>query len=98
MQEYFDENGLPSEVDIYSNSMLVEPSRGNYPPGAWLDREGWTPPVIVDDRGGSIFSALGMSSVPAWVVVDSDNVVIQRISGGVTVEQFEELIALAAGT
>ena len=98
MQGYFDDNGLPSDVDVYSISMLVEPSRANYPPGAWLDREGWTPPVILDDRGGSIFSALGMSGVPAWVVVDSDNVVIQRISGGVTVEQFEGLVALAAGT
>ncbi len=97
MQRYFDENGLPSAVDLYSTSILVEPSRVNYPPGAWLEREGWTPPVIVDDRTDSVHSALGMPNVPAWVVVGSDNVVIQRVASGITTEQFEELVALAAG-
>ncbi|HSR44664.1 MAG TPA: hypothetical protein VLT15_05455 [Acidimicrobiia bacterium] len=97
MQRYFDENGLPTEVDLYSTSILVEPSRVNYPPGAWFEREGWTPPVIVDDRTDSIHSALGMPNVPAWVVVGSDNVVVQRVASGITVEQFEELVALAAG-
>ena len=98
MQSYFDENGLPTDVDLYSTSVLVEPSRTNYPPGAWLEREGWTPPVILDDRNDSIHSALGMSNVPAWVVIGSDNKIIQRVASGITVEQFEELVSLAAGT
>jgi hypothetical protein len=97
LQAYFDENGLPDEVDVYSISLRVRPAEGNYPPGAWLEREGWAAPVILDDRAGSIDTALAMPGVPAWVVVGSDNNVIQRVSGGVTVEQFEELVALAAG-
>jgi hypothetical protein len=97
LQGFFDNNGLPTDVDVYSTSILVRPGESNYPPGDWLERAGWTVPVVMDDRTGSIHDALGMPSVPAWVVVGSDNRVIQRIAGGVTVEQFEELVALAAG-
>lgn len=53
--------------------------------------------MIIDDRASSLFSALGMSGVPSWVVVDSENNVIQRISGAVSIQQFEELVDLVAG-
>ena len=97
MQNYFDSNGLPSNVDIYAISTRVNAAGENYPPAAWFEREGWAPPVILDDRSGSIDSTLSIPSVPAWVVIGSDNRVIQRLTGIVSIEQFEELVALAAG-
>lgn len=97
MQEYFDANGMPPDVDIYAISTRVNAAGENYPPAAWFEREGWTPPVIIDDRSGTIDEALAIPSVPSWVVVGSDNRVIQRLTGVVSIEQFEELVARAAG-
>ncbi len=84
-------------MDIYAISTRVEASRENYPPAAWFAREGWSAPVILDDRTGSIDQALGIPSVPAWVVVGADNTVILRSSGVKSNEEFEQLVALAAG-
>lgn len=97
MQDYFDANGEPTEVDIYAVSTRVNAAQDNYPPSDWFAREGWTPPVMIDDRRGSIDEALGIPSVPSWVVVGPDHRVVQRITGIIPIERFEELVALAAG-
>jgi hypothetical protein len=54
--------------------------------------------VLVDDRSGSADAALGISTVPSWVVIGPDHRVVQRLTGLISVEQFEELVAAAAGT
>ena len=92
------DGGLSTEQVLDSWGMKgVNAAGENYPPAAWFEREGWTPPVVIDDRSGSIDEALSIPSVPSWVVVGSDNRVIQRLTGVVSIEQFEELVALAAG-
>ncbi len=97
MQAYFDDNGLPAEVDIYAISTRVNAATENYPPADWFAREGWTPPVILDDRSGSIDEVIAITPVPSWVVIGPDNRVVERRTGLVTIEDFEALVDLAAG-
>ncbi len=83
---------------MYAFSTRVNAAGENFPPDAWFEREGWTPPVLVDDRSGSADAALGIPSVPSWVVIGPDHRVIQRLTGLISIDQFEELVATAAGT
>lgn len=53
----------------------------NYPPSKWLEREGWTPPVIVDDDTGSTAVAYGVTGFPFFVVLDEAGNVEGRVSG-----------------
>src|SRR5689334_19796914 len=52
--------GVPSGVDMLSVATSIDPTRPNYPPDAWLQREGWTVPVIADPTN-SVASAYGLT-------------------------------------
>ena len=52
----------------------------NFPPAAWLEDEGWTPPVLVDDEAGTALK-LGLSAFPFWVFLDSEGNVAARAVG-----------------
>lgn len=81
VQSWIDAGGAPDGVDIISISTLVNKTRGNYPVSTWLDDEGWTPPVILDDAQSSIMTAFGGTGTPFWVFVDSTGTVVRRVSG-----------------
>jgi thiol-disulfide isomerase/thioredoxin len=89
LQSYMNETGLPEGVDLYSVATSNNPSSPNYPPSAWLNREGWTPPVLVDDAIGRAAEAFGLPGFPFYVLIASDGTVVERLSG----EQGPELIA-----
>ncbi len=99
VQEFLDANGGPPEgVEFLSVATSTDPSRPNFPPSAWLDREGWEPPVIVDDEAQTVASAFGLSAFPFWVVVGPDGTVLQRVAGGINIEAlpalFDQLTSL----
>ena len=48
VQGWLDAGGLPQNVDLISIATSIDPARPNYPPEAWLTREGWEPTVLVD--------------------------------------------------
>lgn len=81
IQELLDEGVAPDGLDIYAVSTGVDASRGNYPPGVWLDREGFEPIVIRDDESHSAFNAFGGSAFPYVVYLDADNNVVARSAG-----------------
>ena len=91
MQPYFEENGFPAEVDFISVSTGSQENRVNYPPNLWLEREGWTAPVIVDDENGSVANAFGLSAYPFWAGVDSSGRVVFRTAGGLSGGQIDDL-------
>lgn len=74
-------DGVPEGVDLYSVSTGADPTAANYPPSAWLEREGWTIPVLTDDRSGSAARAYGLNAFPFLVLVDADGRVVSRTSG-----------------
>ena len=84
---------LPAELDIYLVSTAVDESRGNYPPAAWLDAEGWTEPVLDDSASAAAFRAFGGTGFPFAVYVEADNTVFLRTSGETPPEVISEIWA-----
>jgi thiol-disulfide isomerase/thioredoxin len=74
----------PADLDMVAIATGTNPTFPNYPPSEWLDREGWTDPVLADGPTTENFEAgraYGLSSYPYLVVVDQDGVVKARWSG-----------------
>jgi thiol-disulfide isomerase/thioredoxin len=85
-----DEHGMPAGVDFVSVSTWADAQRPNFPPGAWLRRERWTVPTLVDDRGSSVGEAFGLRGTPFWVFLDADGIVLARLEaelGGAGLER-----------
>lgn len=91
VQDWIDAGGLSEDVELVSVATAIDPSRPNYPPDAWLEREGWTPPVLVD-TDSSVAQTYGLTSFPFWVFVNADGEVVSRRSGELTVGQLEAAI------
>lgn len=70
----------------------TSPDRPNFPPLAWLDREGWTGEILLDDDTSAAAQSYGLSSYPFLVFLDSDGKVVARTSGEVAAE---DIVALA---
>jgi thiol-disulfide isomerase/thioredoxin len=92
VQEWLNNGGGVEGVDIYSVSTAAKSGRTNYPSSAWLDREGWTIPVIVDDKEGSVYATYGAGGFPYWVFLNADGTVAVRTAGQLTIPQLEELL------
>jgi thiol-disulfide isomerase/thioredoxin len=98
LAQWLADNGDPEGVDLYAVATGTTPDRPNYPPSAWLEREKLTVPTLVDDATFTAAQAYGLSAYPFFVALDGDNHVIVRGTGELTVEQWEALVALAAGS
>lgn len=97
VQDWIDGGGAPADVDIVSVATSIDPSYPNYPPEAWLAREGWTVPVIVD-RTDAVAQAYGLSAFPFWVFVDADGKVSGRLSGELPINDLETIISGLRGS
>lgn len=95
VQAWLDAGGLPNDVDMYSFTVLSDRLRPNWPPQTWLEDEGWTVPVIMDDEQQSAVFAYGMRGTPFYVVLDGDNRNLGRLSGQVGVAGLEQMVAIA---
>ena len=92
LQNWIDEGNLPDGVEVHTVSTAVTQDRPNYPPSAWLDREGWTSPVLLDDPDATASTAWGLRSFPYLVFIDSDGKVTARATGELPPELFGELV------
>jgi thiol-disulfide isomerase/thioredoxin len=95
VQDWVDAGSLPADVELISVSTAIDPGRPNYPPETWLDREGWTAPVITDESG-AVADAYGLSAFPFWVFVNADGTVAGRLTGELTPEQLDTVVASLA--
>lgn len=91
VQAWLDAGGLPEDVDMVSVSTAIDPNRPNYPPDAWLAREGWTPPVIVDPAN-TVADAFGLSAFPYFVFVHADGTVGARVTGELAIADLEAIV------
>lgn len=91
VQDWLDAGGGPDDVDLISVATAIDPTLPNHPPEAWLEREGWTVPVIVDPAG-TVADAYGLSAFPFWVFVDADGTVAARRTGELSIADLEGLI------
>ena len=92
VQDWVDAGNLPADVELISVSTSIDPNRPNYPPDAWLEREGWTAPVI-EDEGGTVANAYGLPAFPFWVFVNADGTVAGRLTGELTMDQLDQIVA-----
>lgn len=92
VQTYLNETGGVDGVDMYSVTTSMNSAQDNYPPSDWLEREGWTVPVIRDDKNSSVHAAYGSGGFPYWVFVNSDGTVALRTSGELDVEQLDGIL------
>ena len=88
IQTWVSAGGVPQGVDLESVLTGIDPSRPNYPLQAWLQREGWTVPVIVDPTN-SVASAYGLPAYPFWVFIGPDGNVVARAVGEMTIADLE---------
>lgn len=96
--------GVPEGVELVAVLTGFDPSRPNWPPYAWLDREGLRQGasgqglvrVVRDDTEGSAMSAFGLSSYPGWAVVSRTGEVVSRFSGVVDRDGIVAVLAEAA--
>jgi thiol-disulfide isomerase/thioredoxin len=86
-------NALPNGATFVTLSTSISAARPNFPPSAWLEREGWTAPVLSDDAASTGLQAFGMGSFPGFVFVNSDGTVAARLTGELPVEQVAQIAA-----
>ncbi len=86
-------NELPNGAQLVTLSTGIDAARPNYPPSAWLAREGWTAPVLTDDAASTALTALGLNSFPGFVFVNTDGTVAQRLTGELPVDQIASIAA-----
>ena len=86
-----DAGSVPDNVDLYSVAAGINAERPNYPPEAWLKREGWTLPVLVDTKN-EVAQAYGLVGFPYWVFVNSDGTTALRISGRISIEELAAVL------
>lgn len=91
------DGSLPKTVAWRMVSTSVDSSSPNYPPSAWLAKERWEGPVIIDSEKGDAAVAFGLKSFPYLVFVDAKGVVKMRATGELTVDQIKTGIASITG-
>lgn len=94
--DYLASTGMPDGVRLVALSTSIDAARPNYPPSAWLEREGWTVPTLVDDASSRGLAALGMASFPGFIFVDGDGRVVQRSTGEMPAESFDQVVRALA--
>ncbi|MGH9212552.1 MAG: TlpA family protein disulfide reductase [Acidimicrobiales bacterium] len=97
VQDWVDRGGLPDGVDLVAVATAIDQRRPNYPADEWLDREGWTAPVLYD-HGDSAGEAAGLSAFPYFVATDGDGTVVARATGELTESQLGTLAVQAEAT
>jgi cytochrome c biogenesis protein CcmG/thiol:disulfide interchange protein DsbE len=91
IQDWVDSGAVPDGVDLISVATSIDPAQPNYPPDAWLQREGWTVPVIVDPTN-SVATAYGLRAFPYWVFIGPDGTVSARTVGELPIANLETVI------
>jgi thiol-disulfide isomerase/thioredoxin len=93
VQEWLDSAPLPDNVELISVSTSISSTAENYPPSAWLEREGWTSQVIVDNAAGDVANAFGLTAFPYWVFMAGDGTVLARVTGGIAISDLDTAVA-----
>lgn len=87
-----EEGGLEG-IDAVAVLTGTDPAAPNYPPGPWLEREGWSGRVVLDDEGNPAGRAFGLTSYPFLVLVDAEGDVVDRHAGGLGLDGLREFVS-----
>ena len=64
MVEWASQGLVPAGVDVYGVATGTASNRDNYPPSAWLEREGWPFPTLADSDTYQAAEAWGLHGLP----------------------------------
>lgn len=95
VEAYFREGGTEG-VDLLTVASSNRSDQPNYPAEAWLEREGWSNPVLMDDDRNTVAETFGLTSFPYFVVIDSNGSVVLRVAGELSRPALEQLFGLAS--
>jgi thiol-disulfide isomerase/thioredoxin len=95
VQGYVDDGQVPEGSELVAVSTAIDPARPNYPASEWLNRAGWSSPVLAD-ADNTAAEAYGLPAFPYWVAVDAEGLVVQRATGELTDAQIDGMLATAA--
>lgn len=87
--------GVLEGIDTVAVLTGTDETAPNFPPGPWLEREGWTGRVLLDDEGNPAADAFGLTSYPYLVLVDEEGNVIDRNAGALGREGLRDFISQA---
>jgi cytochrome c biogenesis protein CcmG, thiol:disulfide interchange protein DsbE len=96
LAEWLKSHELPDGVSIEIVSTRVGESENNYPPSAWLRREGVANiPTLADDPDSTAYRAYGAGGLPYVVYLDKGGKVVLRTAGeyGDDPEAYTDLFA-----
>jgi thiol-disulfide isomerase/thioredoxin len=83
-------------VDFIAVATASTPTRANYPPSKWLDKEDWPAKIIADSNSYEASKAYGLGSYPYMVFLDGQNKVVTRTSGEIAMTDFGNLVQRTA--
>jgi cytochrome c biogenesis protein CcmG, thiol:disulfide interchange protein DsbE len=86
---------VPAELQVIAVTTGVDPDRDNYPPSSWIDEMGWDWPVLADSETQDAAIAMGLSSYPFVVILDTDGTVLSRWAGERGQEGIQEAVDAA---
>lgn len=92
-----DAGDLPADTRLVAVLTGTDASAPNYPPVAWLEREGWPGDMLLDDADATAAQAYGLSGYPFLVVLDEDGTVVARASGEQPAGAIRAMVEKAAG-
>ncbi len=92
VQTWLDETGGVEGVELYSVSTSMSSARDNFPASDWLASEGWTIPVVRDDKDDTVVRAFGAGGYPYWVFTNADGTVALRTSGELAIADLEQIM------
>jgi thiol-disulfide isomerase/thioredoxin len=95
--DLIDSGQVPDGVSVVGLSTAIDELRPNYPPSAWLEREGWQQPTLIDDAASDGLRALGLAAFPGFVLVDEQGRVAQRTTGPVDQQVLVQALDSLAG-
>lgn len=98
LTQYLKDNPLPENLEVYAVSTGVNKDAPNYPPSAWLAKDGWPAPVLADSVDQSAAQAWGLSAYPYFVSIDKDGKVLARRTGELPVDEVHALFQQAAAS
>ncbi len=90
----------PADVKLTTIATSTSSTQNNYPPSAWLAREGLTvlsDTVLVDSESGDALHAYGGSGFPYWVFLDASGNVVMRSSGELGEQAIKGIVDTLAG-
>ncbi len=87
----------PANVGLAALVTATDEKLVNYPPSAWLKREGWNAPVVLDDAQGQQSvgkgeTAFGVTGFPFLVWTDASGKVVLRTAGEIPEAQLQSML------